>query len=48
MAVLTAYFDASGDNADDHAITVGGFIFDLRSKERFEQRWRTALDRHGI
>jgi hypothetical protein len=48
MPALAPYFDASGHNGGPHAVTVGGFISDLRAWGRYNLRWREALDRHGI
>ena len=44
MAFLTGYFDASGDNADTDAVTVGGYMAPVRSWSRFHRDWRKILD----
>ena len=48
MALLTSYFDASGDNAATHGVTVGGYVSDVRAWSRFSIRWREVLDEYGI
>jgi hypothetical protein len=48
LAVLTSYFDAAGHDGGPHALTVGGFIGDVRAWNRFTLRWRATLDKHGI
>jgi hypothetical protein len=48
MAVVTSYYDASGDESDLQAITVGGFIGDVGAWNRFSGRWPEALKVHGI
>ncbi|MGE0863355.1 MAG: hypothetical protein AB7P34_05565, partial [Vicinamibacterales bacterium] len=48
MALLTSYFDASGDNAGTHGVTVGGYVSDVRAWGRFSVRWREVLDEYGI
>lgn len=48
MALVTSYFDASGDNASGHALTVGGFVSDVKKWGRFTTEWREELDSQGI
>lgn len=48
MALLTSYFDASGDNAGTHGVTVGGYVSDVRAWGRYTKRWREVLDEYGI
>ncbi|MHB8411852.1 MAG: DUF3800 domain-containing protein [Candidatus Acidiferrales bacterium] len=47
MALFTAYFDASG-TPDATAITMAGYVADVRKWKQFEGRWQEILDRERI
>ena len=43
MAMLTAVFDASGNESDQSCVTVAGFVSDARQWKEFEAEWKMAL-----
>jgi hypothetical protein len=47
MAMLTAYFDASGKDRLP-VLTVAGFISHVKKWDRFEGEWRRILTRYGV
>jgi hypothetical protein len=48
MAMLTGYFDASGDNSAGDAVTVGGFMASVSEWRMFQRKWRAVLRDEGI
>ncbi len=43
MAMLTAVFDASGNESDQPCVTVAGFVSNAQQWKEFEAEWRVAL-----
>jgi hypothetical protein len=48
LAILASYFDAAGYEGGPHAVTVGGFVGDLRAWSRLSLQWPATLKAHGI
>jgi hypothetical protein len=47
MIWMTAYFDAAGHPSGKHSLVVGGYISQVRTWIRFEDRWKAALKQAG-
>jgi hypothetical protein len=47
MEPFTAYFDASGTPADT-VLTMAGYVSDVRKWTKFEQCWKTILQRENV
>jgi hypothetical protein len=48
MAILTAYFDASGSPDEGRALVVAGYVSTVEQWREFDREWRSLLVREKV